>query len=106
MDYTVPIVLELSIIRKTFFAGYGKALDPNHFTSRMESFFIITVGEGVLQLVKDGPLGLGVTQAASYSFWGLLIYFLLTVLYFNRDSSRQFVPAVVTKGWRTWLWIT
>ena len=106
LDYTVPVILDLPIIRKTLLAGYGKALDAEHFTSRMGSFFTIVVGEGVLQLIQNGPLGIGITRAASYATWGLVIYFLLTILYFNRDSSQRFVPAVVTKGWRTWLWIT
>lgn len=106
VDYTIPVILNSTAMRKTFFRSYGKALDPEHFTSRMESFFIITIGEGVLQLVRDGPLGLGVTRAAGYSIWCLLIYFLLTLLYFNRDSSQQYIPAVVRDGWRTWSWIT
>lgn len=106
LDYTIPIVLDLPKMRKSFLHDYGKALDAKHFTSRMASFFIITIGEGVLQLIRDGPLGIGVTTATVCSVWGLLIYFLLTLIYFNRDSSQRYVPAVVRHGWRTWLWIT
>lgn len=106
MDYSIPSILDLAVTRQKFLAGYGKALDPDHFTSRMSSFFIITIGEGVLQLIRDGPLGIGVTAAAGYSVPCLLIYFLLTLLYFNRDLSQRYVPAVVRKGGRTWMWIT
>lgn len=106
MDYAVPIVLDATATREALLAGYGKALDPHHFTSRMGSFFIITLGEGVLQLVKDGPLGIGVNRTAGYAVWSLCIYFLLAHIYFNRDGSRVYVPAVLKKGWRTWLWLT
>ncbi|KAI1622576.1 bacterial low temperature requirement A protein-domain-containing protein [Exophiala viscosa] len=106
MDYTVPIILDSTKTRDALLSGYGKAIDPHHFTSRMGSFFIITLGEGVLQLVKDGPLGIGVTRTCGLAVWSLCIYFLLAQIYFNRDGSRVYIPAVLQKGWRTWLWLT
>ncbi|KAK4945257.1 hypothetical protein LTR10_015416 [Elasticomyces elasticus] len=106
LDYTVPLILDSTKTKEALLAGYGKALDPHHFTSRMGSFFIITLGEGVLQLVKDGPLGIGVTRTCGLAVWSLCIYFLLAQIYFNRDGSRVYVPAVLQKGWRTWLWLT
>ena len=106
LDYIVPVILDSSLARKLTSSTYGKALDPHHFTSRMASFFVIILGEGVLQLIKDGPLGVGVTRAAGLSVWSLCIYFVLAYLYFNKESSQAFVPAVVQKGWRTVIWIS
>ena len=105
VDYAVPMILDTPIAGKLIPLEYGKALDPHHFTSRMGSFFIITLGEGVLQLIRDGPLGLGLKRTAGYSVWSLSIYFLLAYIYFMKDSSQMLIPAVVKKGWRTMMWI-
>lgn len=106
LDYVIPMILDTPIAGKLIPLEYGKALDPHHFTSRMGSFFIITLGEGVLQLIRDGPLGIGLKRTAGFSVWSLSIYFLLAYIYFMKDSSQMLIPAVVKKGWRTMLWIT
>lgn len=103
-DYSVPLILE-RLLGKLVPSDYGKAVDHHHFTSRMANFFIITLGEGVLQLVRDGPLGIGISSAAALSIWSLMIYFFLVFIYFNKDSSPLFVPALVRGGWRTFAWI-
>ena len=105
LDYAVPVILDSPLAGKLSRSEHGKALDAHHFTSRMSSFFIIILGEGVLQLIKNGPLGVGITQTAFFATWSLTICFLLAYVYFNGDYSHRFVPAVVKKGWRTTIWI-
>jgi low temperature requirement protein LtrA len=106
LDYMIPVILDSPLVGNVTSSEYGKALDPHHFTSRMASFFVIILGEGVLQLIKDGPLGIGITRTAGFGVWSLSIYFLLVYIYFNKDSSHAFIPAVVKKGWRTIIWIS
>jgi len=55
--------------------------------------------------IKDGPLGIGITGTAASSVWSLSIYFLLAFLYFNRDQSDRYIPAVTHMGWRAMIWI-
>ncbi|EXJ72379.1 uncharacterized protein A1O5_04883 [Cladophialophora psammophila CBS 110553] len=84
---------------------FKKALDVHHFQSRMSNFFIIILGEGVLQLVKDGPLVLGLNGSTGIMVWILLIYYEFSFLYFNRDGSRRFIPAATNKGRKTLTWV-
>lgn len=104
-EYLVPLIMDSPLANRFIPSDYRKELDPNHLKTRMASFFIITVGEGVLVLIKDGPLGIGIHRASTLAIWPLLMYFLLSYLYFNRDQGLRYVPAVRKKGWRTLLWI-
>jgi low temperature requirement protein LtrA len=104
-EYLTPLIIDSPLANRFIPTGYRKEVDPDHFKTRMANFFIITVGEGVLVLIKDGPLGIGIHRASSLAIWPLLMYFLLSYLYFNRDQSVRYVPAVRQKGWRTLLWI-
>jgi hypothetical protein len=82
-----------------------KALDTQHYQSRLSSFFIIILGEGVLQLVKNGPLGRGLSGTTGDMTLALLIYYEFSFLYFNRDGSLKFIPAVRKRGPRMMAWV-
>ncbi|TID24910.1 60S ribosomal protein [Venturia nashicola] len=103
-EYLVPIIMGSPFANRFIPSDYRKETDPDHFKTRMASFFIITVGEGVLVLIKDGPLGIGIHRASTLAIWPLLFYFLLSYLYFNRDRSVKYIPAVRKRGWRTLMW--
>lgn len=103
-EYAMPWVQETRLMDRLTPNGYGKATDSHHYASRMQNFFIITVGEGVLSLIRFGPLGAGLQSSAGTSVWSLVNYFLLVLLYFNRDYSKTYLSAVRHKGWRTMLW--
>lgn len=104
-EYLVPMIMDSPFANRFIPSDYRKEMDPDHLKTRMASFFIITVGEGVLVLIKNGPLGIGIHRASTLAIWPLLMYFLLSYLYFNRDSSVRYVPAARDKGWRTLMWI-
>lgn len=104
-EYVVPVIVDAPWSARLIPGDYRRAVDPNHFTTRFASFFIIIVGEGVLQLIARGPLGIGVTATAGVSVWGLTLYFILAFLYFNRDMSKTVVPAVRRRGWRIIIWV-
>lgn len=104
-EYIIPLIMDSPLANRFIPTEYRKELDPDHLKTRMASFFLITVGEGVLVLIKDGPLGIGIHRTSTLATWPLLMYFLLAYLYFNRGQSVRYVPAVRHKGWRTLLWI-
>jgi Bacterial low temperature requirement A protein (LtrA) len=104
-EYLCPVLMDSPLAERFTPLEYRKALDVNHFQTRMANFFIIVLGEGVLQLVKDGPLGKGLTANVGIMSWVLVIYFGISFLYFVRDGSKTFIPAVRHKGWRFILFV-
>lgn len=105
-EYLVPLLLQTPIGERLHSHEYRKEVDPLHLRGRMGNFLIITVGEGVLMLVRGGPSGQGFNAVTSLAVWALLIYFLLAYLYFYRDGSIRYVPAVRRQGWRLFFWIS
>ena len=105
LEYWVAAMLDTPLGDKLTPGDYRKDIDPLHLRSRMGNFLIITIGEGVLMLVRGGPLRTGVTGAAGLAVWSLLVYFLLAFLYFNRDGSIRYVHAIRHRGWRAMAWI-
>lgn len=99
-EYICPIFLDSPLAERFTPSEYKKALDVNHFTTRMANFFVIVLGEGVLQLVNNGPLGRGINGLTATMTWVLGIYFNFSFLYFVRDGSKTYIPAVRRKGWR------
>jgi hypothetical protein len=105
-EYLAPFLLELPLSERLLPGEYRKEIDPIHLRGRMGNFLIITIGEGVLMLIRGGPLGSGFDAVSSLAVWSLLIYFLLAYLYFARDGSVRYVPAVRHRGWRLMIWMT
>ena len=99
-EYARALIMDMPFAQRFTTSAYRKALDVNHFQARMANFFIIVLGEGVLQLVKDGPLGRGLNSTTGSMAWVLLIYFAFSYLYFVRDGSKNFIPAVRHRGWK------
>lgn len=104
-EYACPMLLDSPLADRLTPGDYKKALDVTHFSTRMANFFIIVLGEGVLQLIKDGPLGRGLNGTTGTMTWVLLIYFNFSFLYFFRDGSRTYLPAVRRKGWKFLIFI-
>jgi hypothetical protein len=104
-EYMCPVLLDTRLADKFTPIEYRKALDIHHFQSRLVSFFIIILGEGVLQLVKDGPLGRRLHGTTGSMVWILLIYYEFSFLYFNRDGSQKFIPAATHRGRKSLVWV-
>ncbi len=105
-EYICSMIFSSRLADRLTPSEYKKALDVDHFQSRMANFFIITLGEGVLQLVKDGPLGRGLNGTTGIMVWILLVYYELSFLYFNRDGSKRFIPAIKQEGKKTLIWVS
>ena len=65
-------------------------MDAEHFTERLENFFIIILGEGVLLLIKGSPLGGGFSQRLNGGVLTLVVLYCLAILYFNGDQTRRY----------------
>lgn len=104
-EYSVPLLLETPLGDALLPGEYRKEIDPIHLRGRMGSFLLITIGEGVLMIVRGGPLGVGFNGVTALAVWTLMIYFILAYLYFARDQSIRYIPAVRHKGWRLVLWV-
>ena len=79
-------------------------LDMDHWVERVQDFYIIILGEGVLSLIKGSPLGKGITDQAGTGVLALVAYYVLSAFYFNGDQSRRYVHAVRRTWWRKALW--
>ena len=104
-EYWVPFMLETSWASKLVAGEYRKAVDAHHFVTRMGNFFIIIIGEGVLQLIKGGPLNIGLNATTSLLWPSLTIYFLYTFMYFGKDQSKYYIPAIKRPGMWPIAWI-
>ena len=104
-EYWVPFMLETRWASKLVASEYRKAVDAHHFVTRMGNFFIIIIGEGVLQLIKDGPLNIGINANTSLLWPSLTIYFLFTFMYFGHDQSKYYIPAIKRGGLWPVAWI-
>ena len=82
-----------------------KPFDADHWVERIQDFFIIILGEGVLNLIRGSPLGRGITAQAGAGVLALLMYYLLSGLYFNGDQSRKYVHAVKRTFYRKAAWV-
>ena len=80
--------------------------DADHWVERIQDFFIIILGEGVMSLIKGSPLGRGITDQAGTGVLTLVAYYVLSGFYFNGDQSRRYVHAVRREWWRKLLWLS
>ena len=83
-----------------------ESFDADHWVERIQDFYIIILGEGVLSLIKDSPLGHGITRQAGTGVFALIAYYVLSGFYFNGDQSRRYVHAVRRTWWRKFFWLS
>ena len=70
-----------------------RSLNLDTLVERLEAFFIIVLGEGILALVQ--PLDAGLTFQTSLGLLILVVYYQLFWLNFNGDQTKTFVHATV-----------
>lgn len=82
----------------------AKVMDPDHWIERIREFFVIILGEGVLNLIRGSPLGRGITSKSGNGISVLIVYYALNGFYFSGDQSRRYIHAVKRAWWRQELW--
>lgn len=104
-EYLVAAFMDTPLAERLLKKERRENLDLDHWVERIQDFYIIILGEGVMSLIKGGPLGHGITDQAGTGVLALLAYYVLSGFYFNGDQSRRYVHAVRRTWWRKTLWL-
>ena len=104
MEYLTAAFIATPLAERILKQQHLKNLDMDHWVERVQDFYIIILGEGVLSLIKGSPLGNGITDQAGAGILALVAYYVLSAFYFNGDQSRRYVHAVRRTWWRKALW--
>ena len=105
MEYLVAAFMDTPLAERLIKKKRPENLDLDHWVERIQDFYIIILGEGVMSLIKGSPLGHGITDQAGTGVLALLAYYVLSGFYFNGDQSRRYVHAVRRSWWRKMLWL-
>ncbi len=105
-DFTVAALVEMPFFSRCFGAEGIKPFDADHWVERIQDFFIIILGEAVLNLVRGSPLGRGLGASAGTGVLALTQFYFLSGLYFNGDQSRTYIHAVKRSSWRKFVWFS
>ena len=106
MGYWTAAFMTTPLAERILKQDHSESFDADHWVERIQDFYIIVLGEGVLSLIKGSPLGKGITYQAGTGVLALLAYYVLSAFYFNGDQSRKYVHAVRRTWWRRLLWLT
>ncbi len=105
LEFWVFALLDTPMFERFLKGNTTRPFDADHWVERVQDFFIIILGEGVLNLIKGSTLGKGITGQAGTGVLALAMYYLISGLYFNGDQSRRYVHAVKRAFWRKTLWM-
>ncbi len=106
IEYLMAAVVTTPPVERLLKKQRFENLDMDHWVERIQDFYIIILGEGVLSLIKGSPLGHGITDQAGTGILALVAYYVLSGFYFNGDQSRRYVHAVRRTWWRKVLWLS
>ena len=83
-----------------------QGIHVEHWVERIQDFYIIILGEGVLSLIRGSPLGRGITVQAGNGILVLMGFYILSGFYFNGDQSRRYVHAAKRTWYRKFIWLS
>ena len=106
LEYWTASFIETPLAARLIRDERKEILNTDHWVERMQDFFIIILGEGVLNLIRGSPLGRGITAQAAAGICALWIYYILSCLFFNGDSSRRYIHAMRRTWWRRVIWLS
>ncbi|KAL6716109.1 hypothetical protein ACLMJK_005675 [Lecanora helva] len=81
-------------------------LHTGHWVERVQDFYIIILGEGIMNLIRGSPLGKGITPTAGAGVSVLWVFYVLSCLFFNGDLSRRYIHAMRRTWWRRVIWLS
>ena len=93
-DYTLQFVLLSPVADLLLGKKFRKHRGQKHTIKRFENFFTIALGEGVILLVRESPLGQGFTNQLGRGIFVFQIYYALNYLFYHADMSKRFVHAL------------
>ncbi len=105
-EYLMTALITIPPVVRLLRQEHLEDFDADHWVERIQDFFIIILGEGVMSLIKGSPLGRGITDQAGTGVLTLVAYYVLSGFYFNGDQSRRYVHAVRREWWRKLLWLS
>lgn len=105
LEYWAAAFIETPMAQRFLQDDRKEIFNTDHWVERIQDFYIIILGEGVLNLIRGSPLGSGISSQAGAGVAALLIFYVLSGTFFNGDSSRNYVHAVRRTWWRKVLWL-
>ena len=100
LEFGLFAFLETPVFEHFLRAERVQPWDADHWVDRIQDFFIIILGDGVLNLIRSSPLGLSLSKQSGMGVLALCLYYMLSTLYFSGDRSRKFIHAVRRTFWR------
>lgn len=104
-EFSIQALLTTPYFEHFFREENARPTDQDHWVERIRDFFIIILGENVLNLIRGNPLGRGLSKHCGTGIVALGIYYSLSGLYFNRDHARRFIHPVKRQWWRAEAWL-
>ena len=105
VEYYAQTLIDTPLIHRFLHElDQGERIDSDHWTERIQDFYIIILGESVLSLIRGSPLEKGISLRTSAGVLALIIYYTLSSFYFSGDQSRRYIHAVKRTYWRKNLW--
>lgn len=106
LEYSLAALVDTPLFENFLREERARPWDSDHWVERIQDFFIIILGEGVLNLIRGSTLGVGLTRQSGMGVLALMMYYLLSSLFFSGDQSRKYVHAVRRSFWTKSLWLT
>ena len=100
LQFMLSALVETPILERLLSYDPERTWDADHWVERIQDFFIIILGEAVLNLIRGSPLGVGLSVQAGAGILALCQYYMISGLFFNGDSSRKYIHAVKRQYWR------
>ena len=106
VEYWAAAAIETPLADRFLKDDRKEIFNTDHWVERLQDFYIIILGEGVLNLIRGSPLGKNITPKAGAGVSALWVYYILTCLFFNGDSSRKYIHATRRTWWRKVIWLS
>ena len=100
LEFVLASLIETPLFENILREERARPWDADHWIERLQDFFIIILGEGVLNLIRGSPLGVGLTRESGAGVIVLCIYYMISNFFFDGDGSRTYVHAVRRTFWR------
>lgn len=106
LEYWTSALVDTPLAARFIKDERSEILHTGHWVERVQDFYVIILGEGVLNLIRGSPLGIGITPKTGAGVSALWVYYVLSCLFFNGDSSKRYVHATRRTWWRRILWLS